>query len=160
MLSKSSEARYMAIKDCDILQSDGLSVSVWFAGCPFRCKGCHNQQTWSMESGKVFDMAAISKIEELLNNKNIRSLSILGGEPLLVRNYEILETIIDIAKKLNKEVWIWTGFLLEEVEHLGFMKNVDYVIDGQYIEELRTPNRYKGSSNQRVIRMSDRKIVS
>ena len=30
------------IVDCD----DGICVSVWFFGCPHKCKGCHNSQLW------------------------------------------------------------------------------------------------------------------
>ena len=62
-----------------------------------------------------------------------------------------------IAKKFkdefpNKSLWVWTGFLFEDVKDLPAMDYIDVLVDGQFVEELKDPNLYYcGSSNQRVI---------
>lgn len=150
------KARYIAIKDCDILQANGLSVSVWFAGCPFRCKGCHNPQTWDFKSGQIFDKLTVRKINSLLKNDKIRALAILGGEPLLERNFNVLKVLIAMAKVNNKEIWLWTGYTFEDIQHIDFIKDIDYIIDGQYIEEKKVVARYFGSSNQRLINVKEK----
>ena len=38
--------RYHNITKDDMLNGEGLRVVLWVSGCPHRCKGCHNPQTW------------------------------------------------------------------------------------------------------------------
>ena len=52
----------------------------------------------------------------------------------------------------NKTIWVWTGFLFENLKDSEVMKYIDVLVDGQYIDELHSPLlKWKGSSNQRVI---------
>lgn len=145
------KARLAAIKDFDILQGDGIGISVWFAGCPHRCKGCHNSEFLDFNSGEVFTSSHVEKIKKLLNRKEIDNLSILGGEPLVPRNYDIIRELVSYAKAIGKDVWLWTGFRFEEIKHLDFIDKIDFIIDGKYEMSLHEITRYKGSSNQRII---------
>ena len=47
--------RYHNITKDDMLNGEGLRVVLWVSGCPHKCKGCHNPQTWDPESGIPFD---------------------------------------------------------------------------------------------------------
>ena len=52
----------------------------------------------------------------------------------------------------NKTVWLWTGYLIEDVFEDLVDSKVDVVVDGLFQEELKNARlKYKGSSNQRVI---------
>ena len=65
--------------------------------------------------------------------------------------------VLDLVKKFklaypNKTVWLWTGYLWEDVAVDLVNSGVDVVVDGRFVEalkDLRLP--YCGSSNQRVI---------
>ena len=46
---------------------------------------------------------------------------------------EIHETFPD------KTIWIYTGYLWEEVKDLPFMPLADVLVDGPFIEEQKTP---------------------
>ena len=49
-------------------------------------------------------------------------------------------------------IWIYTGYLWEEVKDLPFMPLADVLVDGPFIEEQKdTALHWKGSANQRVI---------
>ena len=148
-------ARYTSIKDFDIQQGEGVHVSLWMQGCVHRCGNCHNPDTWDLsdKSGKVFTETEVNKIVDILNCRIKKNLSILGGEPLIPRNYEMLELLVEKAKKRNPniKIWLWTGFNFEDVKHINLMQYIDVLVDGKYIHELREVTRYKGSSNQRVI---------
>ena len=43
--------RIADIKYNDIVDGDGVCLSVWFQGCPHKCKGCHNPETWDFNGG-------------------------------------------------------------------------------------------------------------
>lgn len=84
----------------------------------------------------------------------------MGGEPLNYDNFMLLEMLISSAKRRYKDlkVYLWTGYTFEEVvDSIGFSyflnHNVDILIDGPYIEELRnTALKWRGSSNQRILK--------
>lgn len=143
--------RLSGYKKCDLLNGDGVCVSVWFQGCNFRCKGCHNPQTWSMNDGEEFTHTKIDEIKSLLDDKYIDGLSFLGGEPLLERNYEIIKELSEYAKEKEKTVYVWTGYDWEEIKHLDILKSIDKIVCGKFILELRNISKYCGSTNQEVI---------
>lgn len=158
--------RYAAILGNDCLDAtDGFAVSFWTQGCPFHCKGCHNQHTWDFNGGKeakVDDI--ISEIKEKLTANGVqRDFSVLGGEPLCKEN---LSDVTYIIKEIRKDfpdikIHLWTGYTLEELlvrepderDLIEVFKNVDVIVDGRFVESLKDPDLlYRGSSNQRVLR--------
>ena len=153
--------KYNSIKDFDMKQGDGINVSLWTQGCPHRCKGCHNPETWDCQGGKDFTDETIAKVIELLTKDEVhKNLSILGGEPLMKRNIRMISKLVTkVKQETDAEVWIWTGYMLEDLfseqdaDMLNILFNIDYLVDGKFIEEQKQPTRYKGSSNQRVIDM-------
>ena len=105
---------------------------------------------------KEFTNETINKILELSDKETVSGLSILGGEPMHPKN---IEGTIELAKKFKekfpkKTVWVWSGFLYEDVlkRDPEVFNYIDVMVDGQYVDELHDPTlRWKGSSNQRVI---------
>ena len=65
----------------------------------------------------------------------------------------LLELIKEIKEKYPKKtIWLYTGYLWEEIRHLEHIPYLDVVVDGRFVEELKDNNLpWKGSSNQRVI---------
>ena len=92
-----------------------------------------------------------------------RSLCIMGGEPLCSENeFLTLLVIRTVKEKLpNTPIYIWTGYLYEElVKKGGHMRQIldmsDYLIDGPYIDDLRDITlEMRGSSNQRIINLHE-----
>ena len=151
--------KYSRIINGDMNNGNGLRVSLWFSGCEFHCKGCHNQELWNKDNGIDFDMSTVSDLLEMLNDKHIKGLSILGGEPLTDYNrkalYVYLPDIYEFLHKRGKDVWLWTGYTIDEIKQdevlRDFLKhNVDVLVTGRYVEELRIDGKYFGSSNQQI----------
>lgn len=46
----------------DISAAPGLCVSFFVQGCPHRCKGCHNPETWDFNRGKEFTTGTLNEI--------------------------------------------------------------------------------------------------
>lgn len=151
--------KYSRIINGDMNNGNGLRISLWFSGCEFHCKGCHNQELWNKDNGIDFDMSTVSDLLEMLNDKHIKGLSILGGEPLTDYNrkalYVYLPDIYEFLHKRGKDVWLWTGYTIDEIKQdevlRDFLKhNVDVLVTGRYVEELRIDGKYFGSSNQQI----------
>ena len=154
--------RYAGIIKNDLAAGPGLCVTFFTQGCPHRCPGCHNPETWAYEGGLEFYSELIDEIIEALTANGIhRNFCIMGGEPLCPENeFLTMLLIIEIRNKLpDVPIYIWSGYTIEELMRRGgrvlnILKSINFLIDGPYIEELKdTTLAMRGSSNQRIINM-------
>lgn len=155
--------RYNTIRQLDIANGPGCRVSLFVQGCSFNCPGCFNTVAKDFNGGKEFTDQTLELLIKLLEPDHISGLSILGGEPLHPRNRD---EVLRITKKIKevypyKDIWLWTGYLFEDVADALTGSGVDVVVDGQFVEELKDWRlKYRGSSNQRVIhRQKDKNII-
>lgn len=141
---------YLKIENCSLNNGDGCRTVLWVSGCERKCKGCHNPETWDKNNGKEFGLDALDKLVDLIRDPYCNGLTILGGEPLTEYNknkvLEITETIKFFFPE--KDIWLWTGYKIDEV--IDYITFCDIVIDGEYVEDLKSNNKYFGSSNQRM----------
>ena len=134
--------KFIRIKDNDIANGVGITMSLWTQGCPHHCKGCFNTETWDFNKGKEFTELDLKYIFDNINKNDIhRDLSILGGEPLCPQNIEGVINLCKEFKKIypNKKIYIWTGYTLEEFNDTqkSILKYIDVIVDGKFIEEKR-----------------------
>ena len=160
--------RIAGINQNDFINGQGVSVSLFLQGCPFHCKGCHNPETWDSNGGKECDeFELIDKIIYTIDKNGIqRNLSILGGEPLDTKEKrEFIKLLIDSVKKEypNIIICIWTGYQYNNIKddkNLQYIfNNIDYLIEGPYIESERDVTlKWRGSRNQNIINMKTKQI--
>ena len=147
--------RYNLIRMMDISNGPGVRVSIFMQGCEFRCENCFNPETWDFRGGKEFTDSTIKEVLDYADKDHIEGLSILGGEPLHPKNIEGTARLAKAFKERypNKNVWVWTGYLFEELsKDEEVFKYIDVLVDGRYVDELHDFNlKWRGSSNQRVI---------
>lgn len=149
--------RFSKIKDNDIANGLGITMSFWTQGCPHHCNGCFNKETWNYNSGKEFTHEDLNYILENINKNNIkRDLSILGGEPLCPEN---VEGVINLCKEFKRNypekiIYLWTGYTIETFDNTQkeILNYIDILVDGKFEEENKNLSiKLRGSSNQRVI---------
>ncbi|MDR1781849.1 MAG: anaerobic ribonucleoside-triphosphate reductase activating protein [Bacilli bacterium] len=132
-----------------IVDGPGLRCVIFFQGCNHHCYNCHNMQTHSNEDNIIMNIDEL--INQIKNNKTINKITISGGEPFL--QYEQLLVLAQAFK--NYDLWIYSGYTKKELIRLGYssiFKYISVLVDGPYIEELRTLNiPFIGSSNQNII---------
>ena len=155
--------KYAGLIENDFSAAPGVSVTFFTQGCPHRCKGCHNSNTWDFNGGKEFTPEVLSDIINALKKNNVkRNFCIMGGEPLCDENLLLTCILIENVKKKSPEteIYVWSGYTYEELleSHNPKMKiifdNINYLIDGPYIQELRDVTlEMRGSSNQRIVRI-------
>lgn len=145
---------YLDILDCDILDGDGVRVTLFISGCSHRCKGCHNKESWNAFNGKEFTLDTVQKILKALDRDYIDGLTLSGGDPLFMQNRLEITKLCKAVKEAfpNKTIWLYTGYKYEEVETLEVFEYVDVLVDGKFKLDLRDVSlAFRGSSNQRVI---------
>lgn len=77
-------------------------------------------------------------------------VTISGGDPF--SQPEDLTALCAALKGADKNVWVYTGFLWEEIQYSEALQWIDVLVDGPYVKELRDVTlRFRGSSNQRII---------
>ena len=157
--------RFSKIKNNDIVNGIGITMSIWTQGCPHRCKGCFNKETWTFNEGNEFTNDDLNYIISNIDSFNVkRNLSILGGEPLCPENVEGVINLCREFKKVypDKLIYLWTGYTIEEFNKLQkqVLEYVDFIIDGKFEEAKKNLNLHlRGSSNQRIFDIKNNEFI-
>lgn len=139
-----------------VTDGPGLRMTVFVQGCPHHCPGCHNPQTHDPEQGSFTDIELI--IEQYRANPLLDGITLSGGEPF--GQPEPLALLARAVHGLGGDIITYTGYRLEALlgeSHSPAVRDLlaesDFLVDGPYIEELRTLELpFRGSSNQRFLK--------
>lgn len=146
--------KYHNITHDDMLNGQGLRVVLWVSGCNHRCDECQNTITWDVNNGVEFDEDAEKELLDDLKKNYVEGVTFSGGDPLHTQNRD---EITRLAKKIkdefpSKDIWLYTGYLWEEIKDLEIVKYIDVLVDGPFKKEVKDVKlHWKGSANQRVI---------
>lgn len=152
---------YQHIFKDDLINGEGVRVSLFVSGCSHGCENCFSPHTWDYRSGSLFTDEVLNELFTALDKPYISGLSLLGGDPLAPKN---TSTVIDICKKFKerfpeKNIWCWTGYTLEEVQNnhaKDILEYCDVLIDGKFVQELKDLTLpFRGSSNQRILKKGE-----
>jgi len=135
-----------------VVDGPGLRFTIFFQGCKHNCKGCHNPSTHDLNGGYDVGITSLANIirMHLDNNPLIQGITYSGGEPLLQTPslFELTKLIKQFKPDVN--FMLYTGFHMRDISS-KLAKEMDYVIDGKYVERLRDIGlKFRGSSNQRI----------
>ncbi len=149
---------YGAIKKTDIANGLGVRVSLFVSGCRNHCKGCFQPQTWDFEYGKPFTKETEDEILEALRPDWIQGFSILGGEPMEPENQKVLLLLLQRVRRerSDKDIWLYSGYVYEEIKDSELLHYVDILVDGPFVEEMKDPSlTFRGSRNQRILNVPE-----
>ncbi|MBN2374697.1 radical SAM protein [bacterium] len=155
-LTDNSHINLHGIIEKTSVNGPGERFLVQVQGCTLKCPGCFNPETHSQEPRWLITT------EDLYNRitqvRGIEGVTISGGEPALQ-----IEPIIRLLVPLRASgysVLLFSGRTREEILSMEKGRQLlglaDILIDGPYMERLRTDSGITGSSNQRVILLTDR----
>jgi anaerobic ribonucleoside-triphosphate reductase activating protein len=162
---------YHDIKHDDMLNGEGLRVTLFLSGCNHHCPNCQNPETWNESNGIEFDVTAKEEIMKELRKPYITGITFSGGDPLHENNIkDVYDLIIDIRLEFEnkKTIWLYSGYTWEDLFSRRRQDNMvticedqlrrtiilgcDVLVDGKYIKEQDDINyHWAGSRNQRVI---------
>lgn len=149
---------YQTIIKDDLVNGEGIRCSLFVSGCSHGCVGCFNESAWDYRSGSEYTKDTEEIILNELNKKYVNGLTLLGGDPLMKKNIDVVLNLCRTVKEKypDKNIWCWTGYTLDEVQSnhaKDILKYVDVLVDGKFEEskkDLTLPHR--GSRNQRVLK--------
>lgn len=152
--------RYNTIIPNDVVNGEGVCVSFFVQGCPHRCHGCFNKETWDFFEGQEYTSNLKWEIIKLIAANGVqRNFSVLGGEPLCKPNLQMTEEVLETVRAAypNINIYLWTGYTLEELEQQNsnqlekIFSFIDYLIDGPFIEDQKDLSlKLRGSRNQHI----------
>lgn len=162
---------YSNIIEEDAANGIGFRTTLFVSGCNFHCKNCFNQKAQDFNYGKEYTEQTESYILEQLNKPYIKGLSLLGGDPLWqdVNGLKQLRQLVQKVHNLGKTVWIWSGFVYENLldgsglseeanERILLVRECDVFVDGLFEDDKKDLSlAWRGSKNQRVIDMNKTK---
>lgn len=142
----------------------GVCLSFYTQGCPHKCEGCQNPETWNYDGGYEFTTETLNKIiEGIAANGITRNFCILGGEPLCDENVFLTYLVVEHVRKVypNIRIYIWSGYTYDELIQRSssqriqdILKLCDILIDGKYEQSLRDVTLpLRGSVNQNIINL-------
>jgi anaerobic ribonucleoside-triphosphate reductase activating protein len=143
-----------------VVDGEGLRYSIYFSGCTHSCKGCHNKESWCPDNGKLVNLEYLEEIvNEINSNPLLDGITLSGGDPLY-NPEEMLEIVKYLKEKTGMNIWLYTGYTIEELrkdnKRMAVLEYVDTIVDGKFVQELYDPLlKFRGSSNQRIIRKKD-----
>lgn len=138
------------VQKLSLVNGDGCRLVIFVQGCAHHCKGCQNPQTWPFNGGEVWNTVELAAaIRPWVESHPIDGITLSGGDPMYQDGacMELLELLPD-----DLNVWLYTGFVYEEIKDRPLVRRADVVVDGEYVEALRCEGQMYGSSNQRIIR--------
>lgn len=142
-----------------VVDGPGIRFVVFAQGCPHRCQGCHNPDTWDFAEGKETTVGEILSV--ICSTKLLQGVTLSGGEPFYqARGFAFMA---DKVKELGLDIVTYTGYTFEEILEISrkdqdvrhLLEISDLLVDGPYLESERDLSLpFRGSRNQRVISVS------
>ncbi|MDO9326368.1 MAG: 4Fe-4S single cluster domain-containing protein [Methanoregula sp.] len=135
----------------------GIRSVVWVQGCPLHCEGCFNPQFLPFTPAQKVTHSTLAK--RIFAQEPIDGVTFSGGEP-----FAQADALGDLGERLQHHglsIVTFTGFSPEHVllstrpAWRRLIAVTDLLIAGPYIPSLKCNIPWIGSSNQRIIPLTN-----
>ena len=142
----------LRIVEDTMVDGPGFRTSIYAAGCPNQCPGCHNPQSWDIANGTLM---TTEEILPIILADPFADVTFSGGDPMY-QPEGFTELAKAIKSQSNKNIWCYTGYTFEHLLNMPaqreLLQYIDVLVDEPFIESLKDESlRFRGSSNQRII---------
>lgn len=138
----------------------GKRAVIWVQGCSLGCKGCIIPESWRRFDGESVGTEHLAKW--VFRQQGIEGVTFSGGEPM--QQPAALAQLAGVLQGRGLGIVCYSGYTLEDLLRSGsdhqreLLTRIDLLIDGPYIDALHAPLLWRGSSNQRLIPLSNRYV--
>lgn len=142
-----------------VVDGPGIRFVIYAQGCPHRCAGCHNPETWDFGEGKEVSEEGLFSL--ICGTQLLRGVTFTGGEPFA--QAKAFASLAERIKSLGLDIVTYTGYTFEEILEMSkndqdikqLLERSDFLVDGRYRaseRDLSVP--FRGSRNQRFLDVS------
>ena len=128
----------------------GERFVLWLQGCPLRCPGCWNPDTWDFAPRHLVSVDEVIRAIDAASG--IEGVTFTGGEPLAQA-----AALIPLAAGIRERglsLMVFSGYRLNQLVDppaRELLSYADILVDGQFIRARRDLSLpWRGSRNQRV----------
>jgi len=140
-----------------LVAGPGVRSVIWVAGCLRRCPGCSQPEYLPFNVGKNISVEEL--FERIHALSDIDGVTFSGGEP-----FEQAGPLGLLAKRLRNDglsIVSYSGYRYEALvaepdKFKVLLDEVDMLIDGEFRLDAIGSHRWRGSSNQRILCLTDR----
>lgn len=153
---------YSKIRKYDTANGDGISCTLFVSGCNCRCKGCFQKELWDFKYGNEWTKEVEDYFIECCNDPNVDHIALIGGDFMQQDIIVTLPLLKRLQVECRKPIWCWTGLTIEELneDQVEMLRYIDFLIEGRFeIDKRDLRLKYRGSSNQRVFKKINGKLV-
>ena len=140
-------------------EGPGVRAALWVQGCPIRCPGCFNPQTWNRDGGTPIPVKEV--FEWILAAEGIEGVSFLGGEP-----FAQADPLADLGAQCRNRglsVVAFTGYEYAAIQRAArsdwdrLLAETDLLLAGPFLRERLDLSRpWVGSANQEFVYLTPR----
>jgi anaerobic ribonucleoside-triphosphate reductase activating protein len=137
-----------------VVDGPGLRYVIFAQGCPHRCAGCHNPETWDPAGG--YEISLLELNNDVTANPLVSGVTFSGGEPFMqAASFAVLGLSL---RHKGFHIVTYSGYTFEELLAMpdegvkDLLAVTDLLIDGPFLlaeRDLTLP--FRGSRNQRII---------
>lgn len=138
--------RIAGVLSCSMINGSGVRYVIFCQGCGHHCEGCQNPDTWDFNGGKEITVEELAS--DIRRHQHIDGITLSGGDPFYQE-----EECVKLIKLLGlcTNVWVYTGFLYEEIRDRELSCLSDVIVDGPFERDKKVEGELYGSANQRII---------
>ena len=160
LLEKASElpqsetlVRIGAFEPLSMVAGPGARAILWVTGCQRRCPNCIKPEFLPFDVGEYVEVNELAK--RILACNLITGVTFSGGEPF--EQSLALSKLSKLVRDAGLDVLVYSGYSLSDLvaqpKRFGaLLEQLDWLIDGQYEDDLHGPLQYRGSENQRLLK--------
>ena len=159
MKTSSSNMRLHRFVAQTAAEGPGVRAALWVQGCPIRCPGCFNPQTWSAKGGSV--VSVDQALTLILEADGIEGVSFLGGEPFT--QAAALADVGAACQARGLSVVTFTGYDYSAIQEAArpdwnrLLAVTDLLLAGPFLQDQLDLSRpWVGSANQRFVFLTER----
>ncbi len=145
---------FMEPQNFSVNDGDGIRTTIFFAGCPLRCKWCANPESHEVNNELVKpycvdQILGIIKRQEIFYRYSGGGVTFSGGEALMQPN--VLRAIVDNLYDRAVNMAIETSGFFQYDEVSDILKKLDLIfIDIKHMDDIK--HRYfTGKSNETIL---------
>ena len=149
------QGKVHSVETCGTVDGPGIRYILFLAGCPLRCKYCHNCDTWN---GGIGDTMSVEEIvEEVKRYKpyfrfSKGGITVSGGEPTMQHNF--LTTLLKSCKEEEIHTCLDTSGYCDEIKAEEFLPFTDMVLlDLKHIDDEKH-RQLTGVSNEKILKFA------